>query len=404
MQPFKFKSTSNVVFTGVLTDTDFVTETVPTYAAALIIDVASNDANTTISTVEVITSPNVESGTPGVLTLTTTIQSNDKDLVVTSLPAATHPSIVFNSTAAETSSDQHALITTVTTTVAKSDECLDIFCDTKYWNNLGLQLPEPNYRYLIIKQNLVQHMLHGNPGGDYNMTCVEMYSLFNYICVKMSEGLYQTLKTIWYKEEIIEIDESTAYYGCTFFGEIRPIAKLWEAKSMWYGEKVPTEITPEIIGYILAVMKIFAREIIESEYERRYLSLRNASTIEVDSWALQLDEAQEWLTYGGADNHITPLLDYMALQRNMDKTVLANKIISKDALYKDNFSKMLVEMQTLIKKFEECDTVWDINVLYEDVFGISMPIKQAIALGRTVSENDWTRKNEWRVKGNGYYF
>jgi len=33
-----------------------------------------------------------------------------------------------------------------------------------------------------------------------------------------------------------------------------------------------------------------------------------------------------------------------------------------------------------------------------------MPIKQAIALGRTVSDTDWTRKPEWSVKGNGYYF
>lgn len=404
MANFRIKSTSNVLFTGTMTDTDYVTEEIPTYGATLIIEVNTTDANTNVVTSEVITTANVESNTPGYLTLTTVVKSNDKQITIVSQPATTHGDIDIVSDAVESSDENYSLITTITSTVSKNNECLDIYSETKYWNNIGLELQQPPYRYLILRHNLIAGLLHGNPGGDYNMTCTEMYSLFNYSCVKMSEGLYQTLKSIWAKEEIIELDEKTAYYGCTFFSEIRPVAKLWEAKSIYYGDKVPVEITPEIVGYILKVMKIFARETIESEYERRYLSLRNASTIEVDSWALQLAEAKEWLTYNGADGHITPLLDYMAEERDLDKTVLANKIIQKAEDYQDRFSKMLVEMQKLIKKFEDCSSVWDINTLYEDYFGIAMPIKQAIALGRTISDTDWTRKPEWRVKGNGYYF
>ena len=94
----------------------------------------------------------------------------------------------------------------------------------------------------------------------------------------------------------------------------------------------------------------------------------------------------------------------MAQERELDKTGRANKIIQKAEDDQDRFSKMRVEMQKLIKKFEDCSSVWDINTLYEDYFGIAMPIKQAIALGRTVSDTDWTRKPEWSVKGNGYYF
>lgn len=404
MANFRIKSTSNILFTGAMTDTNYLTEEIPTYGATLIIDVNTSDANTNVSTTEVVTSANLESNTPGYLTLVTTVKSNDKNIVVLSQPSVSHPDIDITSSAVESNDENNLLITTVTSTVTKNNECLDIYSETKYWNNIGLELQQPKYRYLILRHSVIQRLLHGNPGGDYNMTCNEMYSLFNYSCVKMSEGLYQTLKATWYKEEIIEIDEKTAYYGCTFFSEIRPVAKLWEAKNIFYGDKVPVEITPEIVGYILTVMKIFAREIIESEYERRYLSLRNASTIEVDSWALQQAEAKEWLTYNGADGHITPLLDYMAQERNVDKTVLANKILQKAEDYQDRFSKMLVEMQKLIKKFEECSSVWDINTLYEDYFGIAMPIRQAVALGRTVAENDWTRKPEWSVKGNGYYF
>lgn len=404
MASFRFKSTTNILFTGVTTDTDYTTEDIPTYGATLLIDVNTIDSNANVSTTEAVTAANLESNTPGYLTLVTSVTSNDRNIMVSSHPSVSHPDIDVTTSAVESNGDNNTFVTTVTSTITKNNECLDIFSETKYWNNVGLEFQQPKYRYLILRHSVIQGLLHGNPGGDYNMTCNEMYSLFNYACVKMSEGLYQTLKSTWYKEEIIEIDEKTAYYGCTFFSEIRSVAKLWEAKTVFYGDKVPVEITPEIVGYILTVMKIFAREIVESEYERRYLSLRNASTIEVDSWALQQAEAKEWLNYGGADGHITPLLDYMAQERNIDKTILANKIIQKAEDYQDRFSKMLVEMQKLIKKFEDCSSVWDINILYEDYFGIAMPIKQAIALGRTISESDWTRKPEWSVKGNGYYF
>ena len=61
-------------------------------------------------------------------------------------------------------------------------------------------------------------------------------------------------------------------------------------------------------------------------------------------------------------------------------------------------------LQQLLDKFNDCTTVWDMNILYEDYFGITMPIKEAIALGRTVSDTNWNRLPQWSVKGNGYYF
>ena len=59
---------------------------------------------------------------------------------------------------------------------------------------------------------------------------------------------------------------------------------------------------------------------------------------------------------------------------------------------------MLVEYQILIKKFESCESVWDLNILYEDHIGIMLPQKQAIEMGRTKSDTDWDRKPEYEVE------
>ena len=81
----------------------------------------------------------------------------------------------------------------------------------------------------------------------------------------------------------------------------------------------------------------------------------------------------------------------------MSRDDLSNKILEKAEAWEDKLSTMLVEYQTLVKKFEDCTTVWDLNILYEDYIGILLPQKQAIEMGRTISETDWDRKPEYEV-------
>jgi len=391
--------------TIILTDSDINTiQPSVIYNAILVIDISSVDSDIEISTQEDVTLTDYEKSIPGLVTVTTTVKTTDSNVRIQANPAVTNPDIDIVTTADESIDSEGRSVTILTSVMTYTNELLNLYAETVFSDDAGLELQQPPYRYIIVKHRSVEGLLHGNPGGDYNMTCQEMYSLMNYTCVKMSEGLYQTMKAVWVAEEIIEIDEDTAFYGTTFFGEIRPVAKVWEARTSWYGEKIPTEITPEIAGYILTVMKIFAREIIETEFERRYLTMRSASQLETESWQIQRHEAQEWLTYGEVPGHVTPFLDYISVQRNIDKTTLSNKILQKSEEFNDKLSRLLVEMQIILKKFESCSSVWDLNILYEDYLGIGMPLKQAAALGRTISDTDYNRKEEWRVKGNGYYF
>jgi hypothetical protein len=389
-------TTSVVYFTSIVDDPYFTANAHTFQSASIVTTTTTSDANVSVVAVENLTQ--YSDGVDPSCVFTITITTTDKDITIGSTPTITDPSISVNITADE-STDANGNFVTVATIVVTKPGTEHVFGQTK--NDETDTLQEPNYRYLILRHNLIDGYLHGNPGGDYNMTCQEMYSLLNFTCVKLSEGLYQTLKQTWGKEEIIELDADTAYYGTTFFSEIRPVAKLWEAKTSWYGEKIPTQITPEIVTKILTVMKAFATEAIECEYERRYLAMRGASDFEADTWTIQRTEAED---YTANSNAPTPFLDTLATRRGIDKSVLIASVLENAQSYESQLANMLVDMQILIKRFQDCTTVKDINILYEDYFGIAMPIKQAIDLGRTISADNWNRKPEWSVKGNGYYF
>lgn len=270
-------------------------------------------------------------------------------------------------------------------------------------------------KYLIIKESALDTSQFIED-TDSRLVFKELYELQNLACIQISDELFGVFSKLW-TGKYIEITENQAKLGSALFSEIKEVAKVWESNGVLssqetvsdldypeYGKKVPIEMTDEIKSVVLDFMKIFAKELIEDEYERRFINLRNTNTLEASSWEIQKHEAREWLTYHGAEGHVTPFLDYLAIEKEIDKTELANKILAKSEEYQDKLSTMLVDMQKLLKKFEIAPSIWDINILYEDYLGVIMPTIQAIEMGRTISETDWERKPEYEVNVNEYNF
>tara|TARA_B100001113_G_C21107686_1_gene621669 strand:+ start:440 stop:1264 length:825 start_codon:yes stop_codon:yes gene_type:complete len=273
-------------------------------------------------------------------------------------------------------------------------------------------------KYLIIKQSCLDTTQFDSGMWDSRFTFIEMYDLQNLSCIEISDELYGIHHKGW-EGKYIEITKDLATNGSTFFSEVRDVSKVWEVgdgvpeglteeqmRNMDYPDgvkygKVPVTMTDEIKADTLNFMKIFAKELIEDEYEKRFLSLRDTGLLEVASWEIQKHEAREHLAGAGGN---TPFLDYLATQHSKDKTVLANKILSKAESYEDKVSTLLVAMQKLLKQFENTTSIRDINTLYEDYLGVLMPTIQAIEMGRTVSNTDWERKPEYEVKANEYNF
>ena len=236
-------------------------------------------------------------------------------------------------------------------------------------------------RYIITKTE--PFLRYFDSSTDANMMCKDMYSLFDLSCIAISEPLFDLIPA-----GFEEITENEATNGSNFFGEIRGEVKVWDVDSSFaFTDAIPDTdkailtMTPEIIADTVQFMYRFAKEIIETEYNLRFKSLRSATEIEQASWDIQKHEAKEWLEFGGTDGHITPFLDYMSTERAIDKTELSNKILVNAELWNDKLSTLLVESQVLLKKFE-VTTIWDMNILYEDIFGIMMPNDQALELKR----------------------
>lgn len=260
-------------------------------------------------------------------------------------------------------------------------------------------------KYLIIKSSLLDPsaFLSSEASGDERFIFEEIFTLLNFSCIKVTEELFSIYKQIW-NGKYIEVESSIAEKGSIHFSEIRDFGREFVSGGSTgpYATKIDVKMTTELKEKVVTFMKLFAKEVIEDEYTKRYFALKNVSELESASWEIQKHEAREWITYQGADGHKTPFLDYLSTEKEVDKTDLANKILEKAELYEDNLSTLLVEMQKILKQFKNALTIWDLNILYEDYFNIMMPQSQAIALGKTVSETDWTRLTE--VKANGFNF
>ena len=283
-------------------------------------------------------------------------------------------------------------------------------------------------KYLIIKQSLLdpQLFMEGDAYDD-RFVFKELYDLLNVSCIQVSSQMYSIHSKVW-NGKYIEISEDTATLGSTLFSEVRDTAKLWEISGLdgpgltgnenpevfeqypeATAEKVPVSMnevrgTMTIKEHVLVFMKAFAKEIIEEEYQYRFLALRDTCELESASWEIQKHEAREWLTNAGLNGSVTPFLDYLATERGEDKTVLSNKILTKAEGYQDKLSTMLVAMQKLKKQFKNTTSITDINTLYEDYLGVMMPTTQAIEMGRTLSATDWARKPEYEVAANEFNF
>ena len=253
--------------------------------------------------------------------------------------------------------------------------------------------------FMIVGCNTIDPKYFDTSTGDPALWCQELYQLMGVSCVCMSQHLYETLSPYWQGEKVTLITEELAMNGRQFFGDFRAAAKIW-APNTEASATLPSymkreiQLTDEIVAQVVEFMFIFAREVINDEFERRFLRMRPGGYVEQVSWETQKHEAREWLANLGQNGSRTPFLDYLAAEHGLDKTALANKILEKAEVYQDALSDLLVQEQMVIKQFKNCTTVWDMNIKYEQYFGMPIPINQAKAMGLTEGPDSNIRTTE----------
>ena len=270
-------------------------------------------------------------------------------------------------------------------------------------------------RYIIVNEKEIDqnHFVNVAETLDERMHYSEIFTLMHFSCVEISEDYWQVISKEW-EHKYKELTASQAYNGSNFFGEVRPYGKIMTDQNAqgvsqaWTPAggvmKTAITLTAEPKQEIMDFMILFAKEIVDDEFNVRIRNLRDTSEVEVASWEIQKHEAREWLREKGANGSRTPFLDYIATERSLTKDVLANKILTKAEAYEDNLSTLLVKHQKVIKEFENCNSIWDLNIVYEDRLGVIMPQTQAIEMGRTISDTDWDRKTDYEIKAHVFKF
>ena len=172
-------------------------------------------------------------------------------------------------------------------------------------------------KYLIIKQSLLDPQLFMEENAyDDRFIFKELYDLHNISCIQVSAEMYGIHSKLW-NGKYVEIEKDTAELGSTLFSEVRDTAKLWEISGLegpgltgnerpevfeQYPEataqKVPIDMsstvgTMTVKEHVLVFMKAFAKEIIEDEFGKRYIAMRNTCELESASWEIQKHEARE---------------------------------------------------------------------------------------------------------------
>ena len=278
----------------------------------------------------------------------------------------------------------------------------------------GPTVPNAKLRYIIVPEEDIKAYITGGEFQDKNFKCESKYNLLGLSAVEISDSLLETIRP-QLGRSFEEITKDEFYFGTVHFAEIRDTVKVLKTGDgvIWdWTPAIPDEhwkqaidFSQEMKDFTLSFMKKYAKEIIENEYSKKLKFIKNVSELEAASWEIQKHEAREFLTYGENDPaHVTPFLDYVATERGFDKTALANKILEKAEEYQDRLSTMLVESQKLLKKVEVCTTIWDLNIVYEDYFGIMMPTEQAETLKRVDPGIKEDGEIDYNRKGNRMAF
>ncbi len=218
------------------------------------------------------------------------------------------------------------------------------------------------------------------------ITTAEIFFNMYGVCVFKVEDVW-TRDLYKLSKSYEEVDELTGLYGTQHFGEVRAVVKVVDedplstdemyALETVDGGRTKVELPQERIDAAVKMMKLVAKLIIEDEYDRKFLSLKaEESKIEQYLWESQVREARN------LDGE-TPVLNSVAKSTGLEVKEVAENVLEGQNAFKAKVIALYEGMLSLKKKFKDCATIKELNVLYQDYMGVPMPEVQAIEMGLT---------------------
>jgi hypothetical protein len=218
-------------------------------------------------------------------------------------------------------------------------------------------------------------------------TYVPYGTILGWISFSIDESELDVLKSV--SSFYYEIDMETAVFGFRSFGDPRSEIKVSsdeidlqleyddslnvESYKERFDAKIKIPMTEKRYDCVVKTMKLVAKLVIEHEFNLKYKQLIALTTdLERASWQLQL-----------TDDEFCDTLSEIKQNPNFVDSLFDSK-----TKYENSVKDLYIRSQKLKQKFYSCETIKELNVLFEDYMGLPMHNEQAKEEGRYIKLED----------------
>lgn len=218
-------------------------------------------------------------------------------------------------------------------------------------------------------------------------------SILNWISFSIEDIDLENLKRT--VPRLVEIDKGIAIFGFKNWGDPRTEIKVYatsaeedndfedidvfsfvpEGEELTPLSKITIPMTDKRTNAVISAMKLIAKLSIEDEYDIRYDNIiAKTSRLERETWKYQLNDKT--------------FCEELSKIKGLETENFVDIMKTKSEEYNTEVKRLYIECQQLKQKFYDCNTIKELNILFEDYFNIPMHSEQALEIGREILNNN----------------
>lgn len=163
--------------------------------------------------------------------------------------------------------------------------------------------------------------------------------------------------------------------------------------------KIKIEVTETRYNNIIKMMKLFAKILLEEEFNRRYKKLNyDGCELEIRTWQNQIEEVEK---YNCGETNL-PLLKKLSQIYDISLEEMVDLVKKSKKNHDDKVNELYTSLLKIKNEFKKCESISELNLLYMDYFNVPTPFTQQFKLERPDLFDD--NGNYIKKLGVGYNF
>jgi len=208
------------------------------------------------------------------------------------------------------------------------------------------------------------------------------FNLYGWDVFSIPKIHYSIVQTNDLKFFEITQDEAKAFKS---FGDARTTIKVSLADDEEFDNtyensgKVKVEVTESRYNNIIKMMKLFAKILLEEEFNNRYKKLNyDACELESRTWQTQ---SQEIMQYDLGKREL-PFLNQLSGVYGVSLDEMVSLVKTSKKSHDNKVNELYLNLLEIKNKFKSATSIIDLNLLYTEYFNLSTPFPQEFKLQR----------------------